>query len=378
MKLFFYFKNIFFWAIESESEKQTQSITTNDSKIQKSDIFLSDAKSILSFCDIDEHCIAESLQEISKQKDEQIVYDTISELMFNIDQAESYCHPQGHHIGGFLYSYTQDLKQALSIADRKCGGSMYHGIVETYFMSEVLFEKTNFDDVPIKNSCDQLLDVSELMYLECVHGIGHGLVKAYGDIFPAVSRCDEFETLIEQKECQTGVFMENVVQFSSTGEGVFDKNDLLYPCNQIDSKYAESCYYYHTSYIMKQTDSLPESFEQCDRITDEKQIQKCYSGIGRQLVVNTPFKDLINYCQTGNQKYHSACFMGIMTVVLDQIGLDKAFQTCHNFPEQFQTECFSWVGQWIFKQNLLSDQVIQECNKAGKQYRATCLQFAVN
>jgi hypothetical protein len=367
-----------FLGIQPESQKQTQSVPTNNSQIKESDIQVHDAESILLLCELDEHCMIEALQEISKQQDEQTMYDTISDLMYQIDQDGFYCHPQGHHIGSFLYAHTQDLEQALSIADRKCGGSMYHGIVETYFMSEIFFEKTNFDDVQIKDSCDQLADSSQSLYFECVHGIGHGLVKAYGDIFPAVARCDEFETQEEQIHCQQGVFMENVIEFTSTDGGVFDEDDLLYPCNKMELKYAESCYYYHTSYILTKTNSISESFEQCDKITNEKQIQSCYQGIGRQLVVNTPFKDLINYCQTGNPEYHKFCFRGIMIVVLDHLSMDTGFQACNNYPEKFQAECFFNLGSWISHQNLSREQIVEECNKAGEKYYNVCLQSALN
>jgi len=365
--------------MQPDSEKQTQSIPSNNSQLKESDIKAHHAESIWLLCNIDEHCIVEALQELSKQQDEQIIYDTISELMFNISQEGSFCHAQGHHIGSFLYAYTQDLSYALSIADRNCGGSMYHGVVETYFMSEVFFEGTNFDDVQIKDSCDQLADDSKLIYLECVHGIGHGLVKAYGDIFPAVARCDEFETQNEQSLCQQGVFMENSVEFISTGGGVYDEDDLLYPCNKLDSKYAENCYYYHTTYILMKTETVNESFEQCDRIIDEKQIQSCYKGIGRQLsAFFKELQDVIESCQLGNPEYHKFCFNGNIIVSVDQLGLDKGFQTCQIYPEQFQVDCFTFMGNWISFQNLSADQIVEECNKAGEKYNKLCLESAFN
>jgi len=367
-----------FLGMQLNSEKQTQSIPTN-SQITESDAKVHDAESILLLCDIDEYCIVKALRELSKQQDEQTIYDTISEVMVHIDQAGIVCHDQGHHIGSYLYAYTQDLKQALSVADRKCGGSMYHGIVENYFMSEVFFKGTNFDDVQIKDSCDQLLDDSPLLYLECVHGIGHGLVKVYGDIFSAVARCDEFETQYVQSQCQQGVFMENAVEFYSTGGGVYDEDDLLYPCNKLDSKYAENCYYYHTSYILKKTLSASESFGQCDRIIDEKQIQSCYKGMGRTLIAFVEqFQDVIYYCQTGNPEYHEFCFKGHIFVVVDQLGVDKSFQTCHSYPEQFQVECFSYIGTWILLLNLSPDQIVKECKKAGEKYYNVCLQSTFN
>ena len=364
-----------------KSEKVTQSMTVDENSQEKiTPIQAQDAESILLLCDIDEHCIVESLQELAKQQDDEIVYDTIDKIMVYIDDAGIFCHPQGHHIGSFLYAHAQDLSKALLTADRKCGGSMYHGIVETYFMTEVLLEGTNVDDIQIGDSCDQLADDSQSMiYLECVHGIGHGLVKAYGDIFPAVARCDEFETQEEQDFCQQGVFMENAVEYYATGGGVFDEDDLLYPCNQLDTKYASNCYYYHASYILKKTNSVSESFQQCDRIIDEKQIQSCYAGIARQLTPSVKqIQDVIDYCQTGNPEYHDYCFKGSIITITDQLGLDKGFQFCQLYPDEFQVECYSFMGSWISKLNLSPNQIIEECEKAGEKYYNVCLQSSVN
>ncbi len=336
-----------------------------------------DANSILSECNIDEHCIVESLQILAKQQDDKIVYATVDKIMSHIDDAGIYCHKQGHHIGIFLYAYTQDLSKALLSADRKCGGSMYHGIVETYFMSEVLLEGTNVEDVQIKNSCDQLADDTQsLIYLECIHGIGHGLVKAYGDIFPAVERCDEFETQEEQDQCQQGVFMANAVEFYATGGGVFDDKDLLYPCNQLDSKYAANCYYYHTSYILVKANSASESFQYCDKITDEKQIQSCYAGIGRQITPSVnQTQDAIDFCQIGNPKYHDYCFEGGLISVTDQLGLDEGFKACLLYPDEFSQKCYSFLGSWISRLNLSPEQIIEECSKA-EEYSDVCLSLA--
>lgn len=368
-----------FLNMQPDSKNQTQNIIKNNSEINKSDIKAHDVESILSLCNLDEHCMVEALMELSKQQDEQIIYDTISELMFHISQAESFCHTQGHHIGSFLYAYTQDLQHALSIADRKCGGSMYHGIVETYFMTEILLKDTDKDDIQIKDSCNELAEDWPLLYNECVHGIGHGLLKAYGDISPAVARCDEFQYQIEQDNCQQGVFMENVVEFYITGGGIFDEDDLLYPCNQLDSKYAANCYYYHASYILKKTLSASKSFEQCNRLIDENLIQICYIGIGRQLGASiTPFQRVIDYCQAGNPDYHEFCFKGIIILITDQLETDKGFQTCAIYPEQFQEECFSFMGSWVSQQNFSRDQIIEECNKAGVQHYDVCLQSAFN
>ena len=358
---------------DDESKKDVISIHTKNPNAIK----------ILELCDTDKHCIVEALWSLAKQeKDDAIVFTAADEIMANFQQAGFYCHQQGHHVGLFLYSFTQDLSKSLSLADRKCGGSIYHGIVENYFMTEVLFEGANVEEIDIADSCNQLLDDSKSMiYLECVHGVGHGLAKSYDyDVFSAVKRCDEFETGEEEAFCNQGVFMENVVEYHETGGGTFDENDLLYPCNQLDSKYAQNCYHYHSSYLFKNTNSASEVFQQCDKINDEEQIQSCYVGVGGQISASLEKMEEINrHCQLGDPKYQNLCFIGVVLLVADQFGLDEAFKTCQLFPEKFKQGCYLFMGSWISKLNLTSEQIDEECKKAEDlKYYKDCLKLAFN
>ena len=76
--------------------------------------------------------------------------------------------------------------------------------------------------------------------------------------------------------------------------------------------------------------------------------------------------------------HHKFCFNGNIIVSVDQLGLDKGFQTCQIYPEQFQVDCFTFMGNWISFQNLSADQIVEECNKAGEKYNKLCLESAFN
>jgi len=89
-------------------------------------------------------------------------------------------------------------------------------------------------------------------------------------------------------------------------------------------------------------------------------------------------QDVIDYCQTGNPEYHDYCFKGSIIAVTDQLGLDKGFQTCQLYPDEFQVECYSFMGSWISKLNLSPNQIIEGCEKAGEKYYNVCLQSSVN
>ena len=95
------------------------------------------------------------------------------------------------------------------------------------------------------------------------------------DVFLAVSRCEEFEPEWEQLSCSKGVFMENVGQLGGgPAGGDFSKDDLFFPCNKLEAKFALGCYNFHASYILfKNNYDVEKSFKHCDKIIPEEFIK---------------------------------------------------------------------------------------------------------
>ncbi|MGH9922416.1 MAG: hypothetical protein ACRD38_06670, partial [Nitrososphaerales archaeon] len=208
---------------------------------------------IIAECQNNVHCAMRSLSELAKGKDRSTVLTTFTDLITEYDQSYYRCHETAHHLGMFLYSYLGDLNEALPYAKQECGGAVFHGIIQG-FLGEQVAKKVNPEDIDITKICPESDDNPySIDRWQCLHGVGHGLTVLYDyDVFSAVKRCEVFEPGWEQISCSKGLFMQNVVNYLETGYGKFDENDILFPCNQVESKYAPSCYHYHTSYILKQ------------------------------------------------------------------------------------------------------------------------------
>ncbi len=131
----------------------------------------------------------------------------------------------------WLNDYTGNLKEALNYATVLCGGSVYHGIFQSYFGGEQFVHNVDKNQIMITHLCPiGQENVTWLHERDCIHGIGHGLVKLYNyNTTAAVDRCNEFIPLWAQSACSRGVFMENTDYFLETGKGDFDKNDHLFP-----------------------------------------------------------------------------------------------------------------------------------------------------
>ena len=86
--------------------------------------------------DDDDHCPMMALDELNKTVSRQMVLGTFSDLIQLYDKNNYSCHHEGHHLGMWLYDYTRNLKEALNYATLLCGGSVYHGIFQSYFGGE--------------------------------------------------------------------------------------------------------------------------------------------------------------------------------------------------------------------------------------------------
>jgi len=133
--------------------------------------------------------------------------------------------------------------------------------------------------------------------------------------------------------------MENTQEYLDTQGGEFDADDILYPCNKLDDRYASACYYYHTTYIIKKTDSITESFNQCNQLNSPF-VEKCYKGIGRQMSLNylDNMKGFLAVCDKGSTEYEGYCLAGGLTLLADQIGMDTVFETCRIWEENVNFE----------------------------------------
>ena len=77
-----------------------------------------------------------ALDDLNKTVSRQLVLGTFLNLIQLYEENNYSCHHEGHHFVMWLYDYTSNLKEALNYATLSCGGSVYHGIFQSYFGGE--------------------------------------------------------------------------------------------------------------------------------------------------------------------------------------------------------------------------------------------------
>jgi len=351
-----------------------------DAGLDSSELGTEYASQIISNCYSDLDCTLNSLRYIEENNDTDTVLSTFTELVELYDKNNIKCHETAHHLGMFLYPYVgKNLSTAFEYAGQGCGGAIYHGVIQNYFVVQQN-EGIDLDTINITDICPEFENPYEIERWQCLHGIGHGLVISYDyDVFSAVKRCDVFEEGWEQISCSKGIFMQNNVKYVESREGNFDEDNILYPCNKVDAKYVPRCYHYHTTYILIQNEgSLKKSFADCDRIEPEEFVKYCYHGMGRQMLDATEGKmsKINQFCQMGEQeKYYTDCFRGmVMILVNNDRDPSEGFVFCQNIPDHSKTDCYDALGKWVIMLYPDIDQRKEACSNIDDlEYLQTCV-----
>ena len=322
-----------------------------------------------------------ALQDLSKDEEQSIVLETINDLLLKMEDTNNFCHSYGHHLGEFLFDYVRDVNQAFSSSDQVlCGGATYHGIVQNFMISEVTENNISPTEIDISEICPEDSEHPHAIERwECLHGIGHGLTITHDyDIFAAVERCNEFEHGWESVSCAKGLFMENVNNYYRTGIGTIKEDDVLFPCNTVDEKFAPPCYHYQVTHISKiKNGDVIEMFEECNKIPNFAKY--CYRGMGKALAPTIYFdKDKSATCLIPPIKFQTDCYKGVAMLFADNRSTEEALGFCKIIPEEFKMDCYGEVGKWIHMVYSTEEDRQEECSKAEKPYFDVCINSSLD
>jgi len=337
------------------------------------------SQSIFSNCESDGDCLLQSLVDLSKNEDRETVLTTFSGMTTTIKQSGRECHVFGHHLGFFLYDFTENLDEALSLIERTCGGSIYHGVMQGYFATKSFSDNGIPTSVVASNACNELHDVSySHTRTQCAHGVGHGLVIAHNyDVFPAFEECEVFEDEFAQRQCKSGVSMENSGIYHTPEGATFDEDDLLFPCSALDVKSAVPCLYWHLLYVMRTLNgSVEDAFEECEKNENETLVKYCYYGIGRTQIFSygDNLEILIPICQKANLNYQTYCFAGLNYSLIGDRDLNRGVELCKLVPQMSKMDCYETLGEYIHTIYFTDEEIENACSQVNDtEYYQLCI-----
>ncbi|HEX2021099.1 MAG TPA: hypothetical protein VHH36_00175, partial [Candidatus Thermoplasmatota archaeon] len=157
--------------------------------------------------------------------------DVLGELhaLFEAGRVDD-CHMLAHHFGHLAFPVHANLTVAMRAGDARCNGGYYHGSVEAALapggggahQHHHGAQAANATAPDVAGLCAPLRADPGVVYLECVHGMGHGLMYLHGhNVTRSLPGCDGFAKPVERGYCQDGVFMENVLQHDALDDEAY-------------------------------------------------------------------------------------------------------------------------------------------------------------
>lgn len=318
---------------------------------------ISYADSIFEECHDDDECTIDRLYELSQGNSTGTVFKTIDNLVDLYVDSDFYCHPQAHHLGEFLFGYSKrDLEKASELSDYRCAYGIMHGLIENTIQIENIVDGRPIEFVDIKKPCQTIKNsLGGEAKMECIHGMGHSLVKIYDyNTTQALQRCNEFDDWQEVFMCNGGLFMENMAEYAENQGGDFKEDDIYYPCNQIDGSENEEaatlCYRYQANYFLYHTDyRLQDAYSFCKGIPDKRFVPVCFKGAAAHLTKDN--FDVIDQtylmCISTPLEYQEYCVIGVIESLTRFVSEEKGEEFCQKLTGDLNERCVSRMNSLL-------------------------------
>ncbi len=283
------------------------------------------------------------------------------------------CHQRAHDAGRKAY----DLfgAAAFYLSSHECQAGSYHGATEALFRDR--------GTVNLKEDVLVLCSYAAVSfyYLQCLHGVGHGLMAWTSYELPdALALCEELGTESDHQACYSGVFMENVIGGLSGTMGhvtEYLSEDPHYPCNSLHDDYVQMCYFYQSTrmMILFQNDFAKVS-ESCAAAPEEAH-HHCFRSMGRDVggfSVGNPERGIELCGLVDSPANRGFCLEGaVQNRFWDASGADEALTMCGILTDQGDRfACYRTIvlrAQELYE----TDEAFQAfCGRVDEAFQAWC------
>jgi hypothetical protein len=287
--------------------------------------------------------------------------------------AEQNCHPLSHKVGNLALHQYRTVLAASPYYLPVCYSGYYHGLLEEYLATEPNLKTA------VTTACGRLENKVYFDWFQCTHGLGHGVMQyRQDDVLLSVKDCDLLpDENFAQKICYGGVFMENITTDAKTGHAskFIKASDPIYPCNIVETRYKDSCYFLSSSMILRLNGyNFQKGFQSCDT-AETQYIYLCYQSMGRDVsgTYQRNIAKVNELCPQGNKDYIAECYFGAVRDFINEKGeFDTGLSMCSATPDVYKPRCYQAVNYdlGLLKKN---QAYVDVCNQMPENYKTQCL-----
>jgi hypothetical protein len=255
-------------------------------------------------------------------------------------------HSLAHLFGEILYEKIGI--NGIAVCDNNYGFGCFHG-----FFVSALSAKGSSILKDLDKACVERYGVGGS---GCQHGLGHGLVEYYGHNLDGLNKslnaCENTTILGKKFGCTSGAFMEfNIiapvtVKKTKLNKREFNENNPYFPCNKVEDKFQESCYFELGQFWKVTLDSDYKKIGNlCLGIKDETNMESCYLGIGHIIVPSVDYdvSKSVSTCQSmPDFNGRLLCISGVTWEMFsNEITRNQTKDACRTLPVDYLDQCLS-------------------------------------
>jgi hypothetical protein len=293
-------------------------------------------------------------------------------------------------------------------------------VIQGYFLD--LSQRSGTVTAEAMNQLCEPHRARSVLYFQCTHGIGHGLMALLGhQVPPALEKCDLVTDPGARDSCYGGVFMENIVaethphataeahaavahaeagaqggEHAGMDHGAMDHGgmdhsahgaaatggwkpldpaDPLYPCSAVADRYQYQCYLIQTAAILPATHGdIAETARICGR-APERMVHVCWGSLGRDLT-SYAARDPTGtaaLCAKAGEAAEPACIRGAAVSLVD-VNSNPAdgLALCRVAPAESKSGCYQGVGGAMRVTTAAAEGRAALCASVEPAYLADC------
>jgi hypothetical protein len=271
------------------------------------------------------------------------------------DRADTACHRIVHTIGSAsLVRNNGNVARTFAEGDSTCFSGYYHGVLERSLVGVKSRTARGLARVARSLCAGVSVDPSLWLRLQCLHGLGHGLMITSGYALPlSLAVCDRLQTGWAERSCNGGVFMENLGTSYGVASRWLRDDDPLYPCTAVADEDKRACFDLVTTQILRTVDG---DFEKAAKVCSQVQQRwegDCFRSLGRDAVsqVGDRPADVLPLCAVARQHgRENECVRGAaVTIAANYKSGVQAAALCRAAPRAARQPCFFGTGSLIVR-----------------------------
>ncbi len=266
-------------------------------------------------------------------------------------------HQLAHALGRLAVVESRGDASVVSQCRPDFASGCYHGVVEAFVRARGGVDMAELERVCAAAGSE---DAPGPVH-ECVHGLGHGILGAVGDLGTALRHCDALKADLDVW-CREGAFMEAMSPaMGGSGMGhagghmlhpqlAGDAADPYSPCDRFDGAYGTACWVFQGFVLLRDRGlDVEQALRACDWAPAER-VRDCYESIGLQAAGLSQRDDawFIEQCGRGRGDLAPDCAAGAARalVQMDWSG-ERAARFCGEAPAGWKPACYRRVGEFL-------------------------------